>query len=90
MQSDRIAVSIRMRPLNCASYRQHETQCNSIQLDTDAKTVTIAYNNMEDFAKCYQFDNVYGPSDSQNTVYQTSVFPLIQGIMNGEDVCVMT
>jgi predicted peptidase len=59
-------------------------------LNSDDNTVTIAYKNMEAFAQCYQFDHVFDANDSQNTVYQKSVFPLIQEISSGVNVCVMT
>lgn len=78
MEQSRIKVAVRVRPINS---RELVKKCNSVvQCDDQASTVQV---DSKPEAKQYAFDHVYGPTSSQENVFQTIGAPLTESCLEG-------
>lgn len=56
---------------------------------TDTRSLTLYERNVRQNGKTFEFDHVYDPTVPQYDIHQTEVAPLVQGLFQGRDACVV-
>ena len=78
MEASRIKVAVRARPLNS---RELSGKCKSVVL-CDDQTSSVQVDCKPE-AKQYAFDHVYGPTSSQESLFQSIGAPLTESCLEG-------
>lgn len=80
--SEAVRVAVRCRPLNGREKRNG----NKVIVQVDSSVATLVVTNPEDSkqaAKAFTFDAVYGPEETQQSVYEETGFPLVESLFDG-------
>ncbi|CDH60804.1 kinesin family member 21 [Lichtheimia corymbifera JMRC:FSU:9682] len=77
-QSSSVRVAVRVRPLTEQEKTQHHHQQGIVRFVPDQPQITIGNEQ-----RSFTFDYAYSPTAEQQTVYSTSVMPLLHKFLDG-------
>ena len=80
-KTETVKVAIRVRPLNGRERREGNPVCVDANKQENQITVSKGEKDSED--KTFQFDYVYPPATTQQTVYDEVAFPLVESVFEG-------